>query len=136
MKHILAHFSVYLLLCFAGCGSETLVPRFSGTVVSHVDSYGSGTGVSSPLSTSGQMVSGFNYGDTTKADWKAKIKWSFLRAEDNADVYRVEIAFNSPNGISSSKVAMLFFDGVTPAKLTVNEQLSISIEPEDSTDKA
>lgn len=131
MKNILAHFSVCLLLCFAGCSSETLVPRFSGTVVSHVDSYGSGTGASSQLSTSGQMGSGFNYGDTTKADWTAQIKWSFLRAEDSADVYRVEITFNSLSGISSSKVAMLFFDGVTPVKLTVNKQLVISIEPED-----
>ncbi|MFK7776746.1 MAG: hypothetical protein QM501_01325 [Gimesia sp.] len=136
MKTKLLNLPVFLLLCFTGCVSETPVPRFAGTVVSHVDSYGSGTGVSKQLSTSGQMDSGFNYGDTTKADWKAQIKWSFLRTEDNADVYRVEVAFNSPGGISSSKVELLRFDGVTPAKLTVNKQLIISIEPEDSSDKA
>jgi len=114
-----------------GCASETPAPRYSGTIVSHVDSYGSGTGTSTRLSTSGQMGSGFNYGDTAKADWTAKIQWSFQKRKDSADVYRVEIAFNSPNGISSSKVATLLFDGVTSAKITVNEQLIISIDPED-----
>ncbi len=135
MKTKLLHLPVCLLLCFTGCDSETPVPRFAGTVVTHVDSYGSGTGVSKQLTTSGQIGPGFNYGDTTKADWKAQIKWSFLRTEDDADVYRVEVTFNSSGGISSSKNGMLRFDGVTPAKLTVNKQLIISIEPEDSSDK-
>ncbi len=131
MKTILIHLPVCLLLCFAGCTRETPVPRFSGTIVSHVDSYGSGTGTSSQLSSTGQMRTGFDYTDTSKTDWTADIKWSFLRREDGADVYRVEWEFKTTNGSSSAQVAELSFDGVAPAKLTVNKQLVISIEPEE-----
>lgn len=135
MKTILIHLPVCLLLCFAGCTKEKPVPRFSGTIVSHVDSYGSGTGTSSQLSPTGQMRTGFDYKDTSKTDWTADIKWSFLRREVSADVYRVEWDFKATGGSSSSNVAELSFDGVTPAKLTVNEHLVISIEPEKPSDK-
>jgi hypothetical protein len=136
MKTILLHLPVCLLLCFAGCDSETPVPRFAGTIVSHVDSYGSGTGTSHQLSTTGGMHTGFEYTDTSKTNWTADINWSFLRRESGADVYRVEWEFKTNSGSSSAKVAELSFDGVTPAKLAINEQLIISIEPEDSSDEA
>ena len=136
MKTILIHLPVCLLLCFAGCTSETPGPRFSGTIVSHVDSYGSGTGTSSQLSPTGQMRAGFDYTDTSKSDWTADVKWSFLRREDSADVYRVEWTFKATSGSSSPNVAELSFDGVAPAKVTVNEHLVISIEPEEPLDKA
>ncbi len=82
------------------------------------------------------MRTGFEYTDTSKTDWTAEIKWSFLRREDGADVYRLEWEFKTNSGSSSPKVAELPFDGSTPAKLTVNERLVISIEPEDSADEA
>lgn len=136
MKTILLHLPVILLLYFAGCSSDRPVPRFAGTIVSHVDSYGSGTGTSHQLSSTGQMLTGFDYTDTSKTDWTAEIKWSFLRREDRFDVYRVEWEFKATSGSSSPNVAELSFDGVAPAKLTVNEHLVISIEPEEPSDKA
>ena len=76
-----------------GCARETPVPRFAGTIVSHIDYYGSGTGTSSQLSSTGQMRTGFDYTDDSKRDWKADIKWAFVRREGGADVYRVEWKF-------------------------------------------
>ncbi len=136
MKTIFLHLPVILLLYFTGCSSDTPVPRFAGTIVSHVDSYGSGTGTSHQLSSTGQMRTGFDYTDTSKTDWTAVISWSFLRREDSLDVYRIEWEFKATSGSSSPNVAELSFDGVTPAKLTVSEHLVISIEPEDPSDKA
>ena len=136
MKTALAHLPVYLLLCFAGCTSETPVPRFAGTIVSHIDSYGSGTGTSSQLSSTGQMRTGFDYTDYSKRDWKADIKWSFVRREGGADVYRVEWKFIEENDSSAPRGAELSFDGVSPAKLPVTDQLIISIEPDASSDEA
>ena len=105
-------------------------------IVSHVDSYGSGTGTSHQLSSTGGMRTGFDYTDRSKTDWTADIKWSFLRRDDGVDVYRVEWEFKTKSGTSAPKVAELSFDGVAPAKLAVNEQLVISVEPEDSSDEA
>jgi hypothetical protein len=82
------------------------------------------------------MRTGFDYTDTSKTDWTADIKWSFLRREESADVYRVEWDFKATGGSSSSNVTELSFDGAAPAKLTVNEHLVISIEPEKPSDKA
>ena len=125
-----------LLLLFAlvvgnlsGCASETPVARYSGSVVSHVDSYGSGTGGSQHLANLGQMSAGFDYGDSSKTDWKGSIKWSFLRREGNSDVYKVEWEHKPKGGSATRKVEGLSFDGVIPAKLVVNEQWLISIEP-------
>ena len=99
-----------------------------GTIVSHIDSYGSGTGSRTALSSSGQMNTGFNYGDSEKTDWKGSIKWRLLRKEGKSDVYEIEWNFKPSNGTSTSKVEELAFDGVQPAKLVVNQQWVISIE--------
>ena len=136
MKTTLLHLAVCLLLCSAGCAKETPVPRFAGTIVSHVDSYGSGTGTSSQLSSTGQMRTGFDYTDDSERDWRADIKWSFLRREGGADVYRVEWEFIERNGSSVPNDAELSFDAVSPAKLPVSDQLIISIEPDASSDEA
>ena len=114
----------------SGCASETPVARHSGSVVSHVDSYGSGMGGSQHLSNLGQMSAGFDYGDSSKTDWKGSIKWSFLRREGNSDVYKVEWEHKPKGGSATRKVEGLSFDGVIPAKLVVNEQWVISIEPD------
>ena len=128
--------AVCLLLCVAGCAKETPVPRFPGTIVSHIDSYGSGTGTRSQLSSVGQMRTGFDYTDESKTDWKAEIRWSFIRREGGADVYRIQWAFIERNDSSVPNDAELLFDGVSPAKLSVSDQLIISIEPEASSDEA
>ena len=99
-----------------------------GTIVSHIDSYGSGTGSRTALSNSGQMNTGFDYSDAAKTDWKGSIKWRLLRTEGKSDVYEIEWNFKPSNGISTSKVEELAFDGVRPAKLVVNQQWVISIE--------
>jgi hypothetical protein len=101
----------------------------SGTIVSHIDSYGSGTGSRSELSSSGQMVTGFDYGNPAKPDWKGSIKWQLLRREGKSDVYQIEWNFEPMKGTSTSKTEELSFDGVTPSKLVVNTQWVISIEP-------
>jgi hypothetical protein len=103
--------------------------RYPGSIVSHIDSYGSGTGGSQSLSDSGKMVTGFDYGDSSKMDWKGSIRWQFLRRDDKADVFQVEWDYEPKAGTSTRKVEELSFDGVTPAKLVVNEQWVISIEP-------
>jgi len=114
----------------SGCTSETPVARYSGSIVSHVDSYGSGTGGRQHLANLGQMGAGFDYGDSSRTDWKASIKWNFLRSEGNSDVYQVEWEFKPQGGSPTRKVEELSFDGAIPAKLVVNEQWVISIEPE------
>lgn len=116
--------------------SETPVARYSGSIVSHVDSYGSGTGGSQHLATLGQMNAGFDYGDSSKTDWKGSIKWRYLRKESNSDVYKVEWAYKPKGGSPTHKVDELSFDGVSPAKLVVNEQWVISIEPDQPPVKA
>ncbi len=105
--------------------------RYSGSIVSHVDSYGSGTGSRQRLSSLGQMTSGFDYGDPAKTDWKASINWRFLMREGESDVYQIEWNYKPKVGAPTHKVEELSFDGVMPAKLVVNEQWVISIEPEE-----
>lgn len=39
---------------------------YSGAIISHIDSYGSGTGSSTLLSSSGKLISGFDYGDPSE----------------------------------------------------------------------
>jgi hypothetical protein len=136
MKTAILHLLVCLLLCCTGCAKETPIPRFSGTIVSHVDSYGSGTGNSSQLSSTGQMRTGFDYSNDSKKDWTADIKWSFRRREGDADVYRIEWEIIDQNDSSVLNSAELSIDGVSPAKLPVTDQLIISIEPEESSDEA
>lgn len=105
----------------------------SGTIVSHVDSYGSGTGSSHDLSSSGQMVTGFDYGDAAKVDWKGSVKWRLLRREGQSDLYQVEWSYKPKDAEPTGKTEELSFDGVMPAKLVVNEQWVISIEPDKET---
>ena len=119
-----------LPLCLMGCSNKTPVARFAGRIVSHVDSQESGTGASSQLSATGQMQTGFQYKDKSKTDWKADIKWSFLRSDGGSDVYRIQWILN---GSSVAQSAELSFDGKTPAKLRLTDQLFVSIEPMPST---
>jgi hypothetical protein len=100
-----------------------------GTIVSHIDSYGSGTGSHTALSSSGQMITGFDYSDSAKTDWKGSIKWRFLRSNGKSDVYEIEWSFKPKAGATVRKTEEILFDGVMPAKLIVNEQWVISIEP-------
>jgi hypothetical protein len=133
VRRQLAKPSLFLLLCFVGCANDTKVPRFAGTIVSHVDTYGSDTGTSSQLSATGQMRTGFHYTDDSKADWTVDIKWSFLRCDGGSDVYRIEWVFVERNESSDPRRAELSFDGESPVKLSVTDQLIISIEPKLST---
>lgn len=118
-------------LC-AGCTSESPVVRHAGRVVSHVDSYGSGTGNSQRLQAAGEMVVGFSYGDPSRRSWKGKVKWALLRQEGDADVYRVESEFSPENGASVRESQSLSFDGESAAVIVVNDQWAISIEPDQS----
>ena len=136
MKYLAADLSLLLTLYFIGCANETPVPRFAGTIVDHIDSFGSGTGGNCELSATGQMRTGFDYADDSKTDWKADIKWSFLRREGGADVYRIEWVFLDGDESSDPNSAELSFDGKSTAKLQVSKQLIISIEPARSADKA
>jgi hypothetical protein len=81
------------------------------------------------------MRTGFDYTDDSKTDWKADIKWSFLRREGGADVYRIEWVFLDGVKSSDANSAELSFDGKSTGKLQVAKQLIISIEPERSADK-
>ncbi len=100
-----------------------------GTIVSHIDSYGSGSGSRTALSSSGQMITGFDYSDSAKTDWKGSIKWRLLRSNGKSDVYEIEWSFKPKEEAATKKTEELSFDGVTPAKLIVNTQWVISIEP-------
>lgn len=120
----------------SGCASKPPVPLHSGSIVSHVDSYASGTGSSQHLRNLGSMVTGFDYGDSSRTDWTATIKWGFLRCEGNSDVYQVKWEYKPKGGSPIRKAEELSFNGASPAKLVVNEQLVISIEPSQPTNKA
>ncbi len=109
--------------------SETPVARYSGSIVSHVGSYGSGTGGSQHLANLGQMSTGIKYGETSKTHWNGSIKWRYLRKESNSDVYKVEWEYKPTGGSPTHNVDELAFDGVSPTKLVVNKQWVISIEP-------
>lgn len=113
---------------FLRTGESRVKAGHNGAIVSHIDSYGSGTGGRTTLSSSGHMNTGFNYGDSEKTDWKGSIKWRLLRKEGISDIYEIEWNFKPSKGISTSKVEELAFDGVQPAKLVVNQQWVISIE--------
>ena len=77
VKPTLLLMSALVVVNLSGCASETPVARYSGSIVSHVDSYGSGTGGSQHLANLGQMAAGFDYGDSSKTDWKAKHQMEF-----------------------------------------------------------
>ena len=114
----------------AGCASEAPVLRHTGSMVSHVDLYGSGTGVSERLNAAGQMGVGFKYGDPSKTSWKGNIRWSLLLNEGNADIYAFELEFIPEGGAPVRQIGKLSFDGESPSVVVVNDQWAISIEPE------
>lgn len=139
MRRIILSVGVFLIsVWLAGCSRHTPVPRFEGRIVSHVDTYGSGTGTSANLSSSsdGSMISGFDYGDPAKPDWSSDIKWSFLRQDGGKDVYRVEWTFRPKNGTSRTQVTEVPFDGSQSAKVPGNDWQIISIEPKSSQGKS
>jgi len=86
MKFILTIGLLLALALLSGCNGTEAGPRFQGRIVSHVDTYGSGTGSESRLHREGSMTSGFDYGDPAKSDWTSDIKWCFLRREGGTDV--------------------------------------------------
>ena len=118
----------------AGCGKLDGGPRFVGTVVSYVDTYGSGTSNRAVLRREGSMKSGFNYGDLYKGDsskvaWTSRIAWRFLRRDGANDVYRVEWIFRPKGGSSDTKAKEVSFDGVKAVRVFDNQWEVISIEP-------
>jgi hypothetical protein len=121
--------AVFGLALLAGCGKSDVGPRFVGTVVSHVDTYGSGTRTQSVLRREGSMRSGFNYGDSSKVDWTSDITWRFLRRDGTNDVYRVEWTFRPKGGSSDTKAKEVSFDGREAVRVFDNRWQVISIEP-------
>lgn len=82
------------------------------------------------------MGTGFDYTDESKTDWTAGIKWTFLRREGRSDVYNIEWGFAGGNASPALNDAEISFDGLSPAKLTVSDNLIISIEPDPVSDEA
>ena len=117
------------LVLLTGCGRTEAGPRFQGRIVSHVDTYGSGTGSESNLHREGSMTSGFDYGDSAKPDWTSDIKWCFLRQDGGSDVYRVQWTFRPKNGTGRIRTTEVSFDGKRSARVSGNQWQTISIEP-------
>ena len=113
----------------SGCGKQEASPRFPGKIVSHVDGHGSGTGTEAVLSREGSMGSGFDYGDSTKPDWKSDCKWRFLRRDGESDVYQIKWAFRPENGTGGTQTLEASFDGKQSARVCGNQWQTISIEP-------
>ena len=129
MKSILIIGPLLALFILSGCSRPEAGPRFQGRVVSHVDTYGSGTGVEANLHREGSMTSGFDYGDLAKPDWRSQIEWRFLRQDDGSDVYRVEWTFAPKNGTGLTRTSEASFDGKQSVRVAENEWQTISIEP-------
>jgi hypothetical protein len=125
--HVIGVLFGFVLL--TGCGRSDIGPRFAGTVVSHVDGYGSGTGGESALRREGSMTSGFDYGDPSKPDWTSDIRWSFLRRDGGSDVYRMEWTFRPANGAGRTESKEIAFDGRKAVRAFGNQWQVISIEP-------
>lgn len=120
---------VFGLALLAGCARSDVGPRFAGTVVSHVDTYGSGTGTQSVLGREGSMRGGFDSGDSSKLDWTSNVTWRFLRRDGTNDVYTVEWAFRPKGGASDTKAKEVSFDGAQAVRVFENQWEVISIEP-------
>jgi hypothetical protein len=125
--HVIGVLFGFVLL--TGCGRSDIGPRFAGTVVSHVDQYGSGTGGESALRREGSLTSGFDYGDPSNLDWTSDIKWSFLRRDGGSDVYRMEWTFRPANGTARTESKEVAFDGMKAVRVFGNQWQVISIEP-------
>ena len=120
------------VLILVGCPSEALTPRYGGEVVAHVDSYNSGTGTRHELTSSGDMACGFNYRNSPVSDWEASVRWTLLPSYNNTDAYELSWKFVSVNGRTTFGNSKLSFDGKVPAKLLINDQLTVSIEPQET----
>ncbi|MCE9613832.1 MAG: hypothetical protein K8T26_06115 [Lentisphaerae bacterium] len=117
------------VVILSGCAKKDLTPRFAGRIVSHVDTYGSGTGGQSELKPDGSMRSGFKYGDPAKPDWTSDIKWRLIRQRGEADLYRVEWTFTLRNTAGNTKAAEVPFDGRKSVLVFSNQWQVVSIEP-------
>jgi len=117
------------LVLLSGCDRTEAGPRFQGSIVSHIDGYGSGTGTESILLREGSIMSGFDYGDASKPDWTSDIKWCYLRQDGGSDVYKVEWTFRPKNGTGGKQTIEVFFDGRHSVKISRNQWQTISIEP-------
>jgi len=129
MNAMLPTLAMLGLVVLAGCGKTEDTPRFPGRIVSHVDTYGSGTGSESNLDREGSLTSGFEYGDSSKPDWTSDIKWCFLRRDGASDVYRLDWTFRPKSGTGVSDTQEVFFDGEESVRIFGNEWQVVSIEP-------
>ena len=128
-KPVLTIWGLLTLVIVTGCGRTKAAPRFQGRIVSHVDTYGSGTGSESSLDREGSMSTGFNYGDPAKPDWTSDIKWQFLRQDDGLDVYQIEWTFRPQSGAGASQTRGVSFDGLRSVRVSANQWQTVSIEP-------
>jgi hypothetical protein len=128
-KPVLTICALLALVVLIGCGRTKAAPRFEGRIVSHVDTYASGTGSESRLDREGSMSTGFNYGDPAKADWTSDIKWRFLRQDEGVDVYQIEWTFRPQSGAGVSQTKEVFFDGSHSVRVSANPWQTVSIEP-------
>jgi hypothetical protein len=129
MKTMLTTGPLLGLVLLAGCGKSDAGPRFPGRMVSHVDTYSSGTGSESNLDREGSMTSGFDYADSSQPDWTSDIKWCFLGRDGASDVYRVEWTFRPEDGVGRTKATEVSFDGTKSVKVFANQWQVISVEP-------
>ena len=125
----LAFGTLLVITLLSGCGKQEAGARFQGRVISHVDEQGTGTGTEAILLREGSMMSGFDYGDSTKPDWSSEVKWSFLRQEGGSDVYRVEWTFRPTTGTGGTQTREVSFDGKHSVRVCGNQWQTISIEP-------
>ncbi len=119
------------LVVLGGCGETEDGPRFGGRVVSHVDSYGSGTGGEAELDREGSMSSGFEYGDAPKPEWTSEITWRFLGHDGDSDVYRLDWTFRPKGGAGVSDTKEVSFDGAESVRVFANPWQIVSIEPKE-----
>ncbi len=129
MKAAVTSWVILGLVLGGGCGERDGGARFGGRVVSHVDSYGSGTGGEANLDPEGSLGSGFAYGDATKFDWTSEVKWRLLRHDGGSDVYRFDWTFRPEGGAGVSDTKEVAFDGQKSVKVFSNEWQVVSIEP-------
>jgi hypothetical protein len=123
--------TVVVVLCFgllSGCDKTAPRPRFAGLVVSHVDTYRSGTGPSSDLVREKNMDGGFHYGDVKKTDWKSEIHWELIGYHGESDVYRFKRVFRPVGGAALSSEMKVEYDGKKPVIVFQNDSETVSIE--------
>jgi len=122
------------VVLLSGCGEGDGGLRFGGRVVSHVGTYGSGTGSEAELDEEGTLSCGFEYGDASKQGWTSQIKWRFLRQDGDSDVYRIDWTFRMKDGASVSNSKEVSFDGKESVQAFANHWQVVSIEPQARTE--